>query len=572
MIFALQLTPVTVAALYVKGTARALRKSIGELLGVPAEVVLITGVLDPRTNKLDEISSADDINTLGNLASFDAIAEELSKGGDGRKALAAISTDSGSGGSGSTSRVARRRLWKWQSPHNRITQALAPGAKANASSNDLSVAFLAYSIVPVAAVAGADESAKLAGAVAMKEALDTATKSGGLMAALAPGLDSLAEAGGFPPGSVVAKTAPGTSTTAKMVTRTKKDYSLRAWMLWAAALPLGVILGGTLPAVFLIGFSIYWWKWGRKRYGKTKVMPVPLVDVHVLGPLNSPEKEEETSVENDANASVNDVTHTGRLTARIVPADKDDGHGLPHHRNFRRTSRSTDASDISNPSDGERSSSLRRRYADYGSDSSSDLNTNTDDVSDDNSDSDNTPSPSPRPRTTRVRSSKSAFETTVPHFPTVVARSAALRTAALRLGPAPSAAATAVRRLAAAGARVAPTTATAFTAAVQIRRELAARSTAALEPLRYTQQTGAPRGVAPVRASTGAGAGAVRLGAIGPTRSTKLSGVGMAAMTAGMDGRKGVGLGLNLGPNARGGLTGLRPHTEDKRPFDRYNP
>ena len=549
LLFSLKLSPASLAALYTRSVARALREALGLLLGVPAEVVMITGILDPRTNKLTEITSTDAINTMGNIASTDDVANELAKGGDGSAALSGIKSSSSSSGSNNQQRMALRRV-----ATAGIGGGLSPGRTANTSATDLSVAFLAYARVPYAAVDGTDTTATLENALAMKGILDDASAGGGvgLYESLALGLDSLADAQGLPPGSVGAVPAAGTSSTATLVTRTQTDWSLRAWLLWAASLPLGAILGGTLSFLVLcIVFIIY--RCHRKRGSLQKAKVVPLLDTTtVVDMRHSPRsRNHDDEYAKDSVSYINDDNSDVRYDNDND--DDDDDIGGPHsvrvshhpnsqHRSLPSAKHTVAARDIHRKKPSSSSS--------FSSDdiSDSDLSDTTDN---DNSttDTDNEDRFSHGRFSHSHSSRQKVKETATQPYGRRQRQSISSRAPPPSLSfPNATEGGGSVSRRMPVGTKAAAAAASRVTPAVQQRRIFAARAAAALDPLLLSQHHIEGRGVAPLRN----GGGALlpgRLAPIGPTRrgdgdsnshrgpiSPRLLGAGSAAIANGTDG------------------------------------
>ena len=343
LLFSFKLSPASMAAFYKTEVARAFREALSLLLGVPAEVIIITAILDPRSNKMTDISSVDIINTHGNIATIDDVASELASGGDGSLAL----SSGGSSSINSNDNSNRRRLLLRRVATVMNGGGLAPGRAANASAVDLSVAFLAYARVPLASVDSTDSTSKLTNAIAMKGILDRATVSG-LYESLALGLDSLADAQGLPPGSVGAVLAPGTSSTAILVTRAKTDWSLRAWLKWVAGLPLAAILGGTLSFVaLLIGFFV--WRCVRKRRSLSKAKVVPLLDTTTVVDMSHSSPRARNIINNTIRAGSDNDEFAKDNVLYVkddnsdVPYDDgdDDGDDAPRNSDIRRKKRTS---------------------------------------------------------------------------------------------------------------------------------------------------------------------------------------------------------------------------------------
>jgi hypothetical protein len=567
LLFSLKLSPASVTALYTEGVARALRKSIGLLLGVPAEVVIVTGILDPRTNKLTEISSADAINTMGNIATIDDVANELARGGDGSVALSGSSSSSSS-----SNRLLIRRLALRRVANVGNGGGLAPGRAANTSATDLSLAFLAYAIVPLAAVDGTDTTAALANAIAMKRILDSATASGGLYESLAEGLDSLADAQGLPPGSVGAVLAPGTSSTAILVTRSKTDWSLRAWLLWAAGLPLAAILGGTLGFLALCsGLCI--WRCLRKRGSlKKNAKVVPLSEATTVVDMSrrslSPRTryvDEREYAKDDVSYINDDDTHSD---VRYGNDEDDDNVGGPRSHRSQYT-KSTVASEIrrKKPSSPSSSSSFSSDDISDSDLSGTDKDNDTDDEEEDDRFSRggfSNNSISQRMNETTAQShgrQRAALVAPTSSISSSISSSSSSshrgNGGAVLRAPPPNATGGSLSRriIPKASARGGVTT-----QAVQQRRLLAARAAAALDPLLLSQHNIEGRGAAPLRNGGGA-LSAGRLAPLGPTPrgsnshrgggggggplSPRLLGAGSAAIANGTDGGGVRGLNMN---------------------------
>lgn len=229
-------------------------------------------MLDPRTGLIVAVAKDSSMNTEGNTASLDSVANDLMRGGDGTKPVK-------KGGS--------RRLWSAQGPPI-LRSRLLPGlvskpSQANASANHMSLSFLAYAPIPADSLASAeDDPSRLSAAKALKEKISDLDDAG-FRDVLAPALEALAEAQDLPPGSVVAVAAPDTAPEAVFVTRTELDWSLLGWYRWAVKLPVEIIAGGCVAGFIFICVVALLIRRARARRGARIVSPDDVVvfdDIH----------------------------------------------------------------------------------------------------------------------------------------------------------------------------------------------------------------------------------------------------------------------------------------------------
>ncbi len=246
--------------------------ALGIFLGLPVEVVIITDMLDPRTGLLAAVARDSTMNTEGNTASPDSVANDLMRGGDGTKPV---------------KKGSRRMLWTAQGP-SVVRSRLLPGlvakpSQANASANHMSLSFLAYAPIPADALASADDDpSRLSTAQALKQKISDLDDAG-FREVLEPALEALAEAQDLPPGSVAAAAAPDTAPEAMFVTRTELDWSLLGWYRWAVKLPVEIIAGGCVAGFIFICIIVLLIRRARARRGARIVSPDDVVvfdDIH----------------------------------------------------------------------------------------------------------------------------------------------------------------------------------------------------------------------------------------------------------------------------------------------------